>query len=124
LGVPKSENDIPNSVGRVIGAGAVVQLPYDFFATARVRHFGHVPLNEQGTATATAGDTTLVNLGAGYRYDKLKIAVDVFNVFDSRANDIAYFYTSRFPQDAPAEDGIMLHPVMPRQVRVTASLSF
>ena len=122
LGVPKSDNDIPNSVGRVIGAGAVVQLPHDFFATARVRHFGQVPLNEQGTANA--GDTTLVNLGAGYRYDKLKIAVDLFNVFDSRANDIAYFYTSRFPQDAPAEDGILLHPVMPRQVRVTASLSF
>jgi outer membrane receptor for Fe3+-dicitrate len=122
LDVPKGENDIPNSVGQVIGAGVVAKLPYDFFATARVRYFGHVPLNEQGTADA--GDTTLVNLGAGYQYQKLRIAVDVFNLFDSKANDIAYFYESRFPQDAPAEDGIMLHPVMPRQVRVTASLRF
>lgn len=122
LDVPKSENDIPNSVGTVIGAGAVAQLPYDFFATARVRHFGQVPLNEAGTAWA--GDTTLVNLGTGWQYRKFKLEVDVFNLFDSKANDIAYYYASAYPQGAPGVDGIMLHPVMPRQVRVTASLSF
>jgi hypothetical protein len=122
LDAPKRANDIPNSVGTVIGAGAVAQLPYDFFATARVRHFGQMPLNEAGTAWA--GDTTLVNLGAGYRYRKLKLEVDVFNLFDSRANDIAYYYESRYPRNAAAEEGIMLHPVMPRQVRVTASVSF
>jgi hypothetical protein len=121
-GVPGNRNDIPNSVGRVIGAGAVAQLPYDFFATVRVRDFGHVPLDEQGTAHA--GDTTLVNLGAGYQYRKFKLEVDVFNLFDSRSNDVAYYYTSRFPRDAPAVDGVMLHPVMPRQVRVTVSVSF
>ncbi|MGZ8218493.1 TonB-dependent receptor [Methylomagnum sp.] len=122
LGVPGNQNDIPNSVGRVIGAGALVKLPYDFFATARVRHFGHVPLNESNTATM--GDTTLVNLGAGYEYKKFKLEVDGFNLFDSRANDIAYFYESRYPQSAAAVEGVMLHPVMPRQVRVTASMSF
>jgi hypothetical protein len=122
LDVPKSENDIPNSVGTVIGAGAVAQLPYDFFATARVRHFGQVPLNEAGTAWA--GDTTLVNLGGGWQYQKLKLEVDVFNLFDSRANDIAYFYESRYPRNAAPQEGIMLHPVMPRQVRVSVSLSF
>jgi hypothetical protein len=120
--VPKGENDIPNSVGRVIGAGAVALLPHDFFATARVRYFGHVPLNEQGTAYA--GDTTLVNLGAGYQYRKLKLEVDVFNLFDSKANDIAYSYESRYPQNAAAAEGIMIHPVMPRQVRATVTLSF
>ena len=122
MGVPKSENDIPNSVGRLIGAGAVAQLPYDFFATVRVRNFGNVPLNEQGTAKA--GDTTLVNLGVGYQYRKLKLEVDVFNLFGSKSNDIAYYYTYAYPQGAPGTDGILLHPVMPRQVRATVSLSF
>ncbi len=120
--VPKNENDIPNSVGQVIGAGVVALLPYDFFATARLRYFGHVPLNETGSAYA--GDTTLVNLGVGYQYQKLKLEVDVFNLFDSKANDIAYFYESRYPQNAAAQEGTMIHPVMPRQVRATITLSF
>jgi hypothetical protein len=125
LNAPGQADDIPNSVGRVIGAGAVAQLPYDFFATARVRHFGHVPLIEDGSARA--GDTTLVNLGLGYQYQKLRLELDLFNVFDSKANDIAYYYASRLKgEPGPAEgiEGIMLHPVMPRQVRLTASLSF
>ncbi|CAI8734887.1 TonB-dependent receptor [Methylocaldum szegediense] len=120
---PRGANDIPNSVGRVISAGAVAELPYNVFATVRLRHFGHVPLTEDGNADA--GDTTLVNLGVGYRYRQLRLAVDVFNLFDSKSNDIAYYYTSRLPGE-PAEgiDGILKHPVMPRQVRVTASISF
>ncbi|CAL1239714.1 TonB-dependent receptor [Candidatus Methylocalor cossyra] len=125
LGVPGNAKDIPNSVGRVIGAGAALQLPYGFFASLRVRDFGRVPLNESGTAWA--GDTTLVNLGAGYQYQTLKLELDVFNLFDSRANDIAYYYTSRFPQNeqpASGVDGIMLHPVMPRQVRASVTIAF
>jgi outer membrane receptor protein involved in Fe transport len=89
----------------------------------RVRHFGHVPLTEDGSVDA--GDTTLVNLGAGYQYKQLKLGVDVFNLFDSKSNDIAYYYTSRLPgEPLDGVDGVLKHPVMPRQVRVTASLSF
>jgi hypothetical protein len=123
LDAPRDANAIPNSVGRVIGAGAVAQLPYDLFATLRVRDFGQVPLNEQGTAHA--GNTTLVNLGGGYRYRKFKLELDVFNLFDAKSNDIAYYYASHL-QGEPVSgvDGVMLHPVMPRQVRVTASLNF
>ncbi|MGX2031201.1 TonB-dependent receptor [Methylocaldum gracile] len=120
---PRGANDIPNSVGRVISAGAVAELPYNFFATVRLCHFGHVPLTEDGSVDA--GDTTLVNLGAGYQYRQLKLAVDVFNLFDSKSNDIAYYYTSRLPGEPPeGVDGVLKHPVMPRQVRVTASVSF
>jgi len=116
-------DNIPNSVGRVIGAGVVIELPYDLYATLRVRHFGHVNLIEDNTAYG--GDTTLLNLGTGYKYKDFKLELDVFNLLDSRANDIAYFYTSRL-QDEPAGgvNGIMKHVVMPRQVRVTASLQF
>lgn len=123
LKVTRGQDNIPNSVGRVIGAGLVAELPYDLFATLRVRHFGHVNLTEDNSAYG--GDTTLLNLGAGYKYRQFKLEVDVFNLLDSRANDIAYYYTSRL-QDEPAGgvDGIMKHVVMPRQVRVTASLQF
>jgi len=122
LNAPGNAQDVPQSVGTVIGSGAVIKFPYDIFGTIRVRHFGHVPLNEQGTAQQ--GDTTLVNLGAGYQYEKLKLEVDVFNLFDSKANDIAYFYQYAYPQGAAPVEGVLAHPVVPRQVRATVTLSF
>lgn len=122
LDVPHDLSHIPNSVGQVIGVGAVVMLPYDFFATARVRNFNDMPLNEQGSVYS--GNTTLVNLGAGYEYQQVKVEVDVFNLFDSKANDIAYYYESRYPQNADAQEGVMIHPVMPRQVRASLTVSF
>lgn len=123
LDEPSSANHIPNSVGRVISAGAVAELPYDLYLTLRLRHFGEVPLNEN--RTATMGDTTLVNLGAGYRYRQFKLQADVLNLLDSKQNDIAYYYTSRLSDEPTGGvDGILKHPVMPRMVRLTAGINF
>jgi len=128
VGVLDAENRIPNSVGRVISAGAVVDLPYGFFSTVRLRHFGDVPLNEAGTAWG--GDTSIVNFGTGYQHKAYKIEVDVFNLFGSTQNDIAYFYGYRLQGEAAgpnadgSTDGIIKHPVEPRMVRVTASVNF
>ncbi|MDD5272975.1 MAG: TonB-dependent receptor [Methylovulum sp.] len=128
VGVPAAENHIPNSVGRVISVGAVVALPSGLFGSLRLRHFGDVPLNN--TDTAWAGDTSIVNFGAGYQYKAYKVEVDVFNLFGSTSNDIAYFYGYRLQGEAVGSnadgstDGIIKHPVEPRMVRVSASVSF
>jgi hypothetical protein len=61
--------------------------------------------------------TTLVNLG-GCCTGKLRLGVNLFNVFDVRDADITYFYASRLPGE-PA-DGVEdrhIHPVRPRQLR-------
>jgi len=128
VGVPASENHIPNSVGRVISAGATVNLPSGLFSSLRLRHFGDVPLNETGSAWG--GDTSIVNLGLGYQQKTYKLEVDLFNLLGSTANDISYFYGYRLnneaagPNDDGSTDGIIKHPVEPRMVRVTASLRF
>jgi len=123
VGVPREANNIPNSVGRVISAGAVVQLPYQLFTTLRLRHFGSIPLNETGNLTA--GDTTLVNWGVGYEHKDLKLELDLFNLLGSKSNDTAYAYISRLPGEAAAGvDGILKHPVEPRMLRLTASVRF
>ncbi|NJD05273.1 MAG: TonB-dependent receptor [Methylococcaceae bacterium] len=135
MGVPKIANNIPNSVGRVISAGAVVQLPYNFYGTARLRHFGQMNLAETNYDAsgnkAYGGSTTLLTLGGGYQYQNYKVELDVFNVLNSRANDIAYDYTYNASPDPTGTriggtgvDGILKHPVMPRMVRVTASVNF
>jgi outer membrane receptor protein involved in Fe transport len=122
VGAPKQARHIPNSVGRVISAGAVVKLPYDFFTTLRLRHFGDVPLNETGSFYA--GNTTLVNWGFGYEHKAIKVELDLFNLFNSQRNDIAYAYSSQLQNETTPVDGMLKHVVEPRMVRVTASLRF
>ena len=121
--LPSSENNIPNSVGQVITSGATVLMPYGFFSTARLRHFSNVPLNEAGTAYM--GSTTLVNWNLGWQRDNLKLELGVFNLFDSKANDIAYYYQYRLPNQPPeGVEGKLIHPVEPRLFRGTISISF
>ncbi|MBN2701896.1 MAG: TonB-dependent receptor, partial [Methylothermaceae bacterium] len=118
------DDNIPNSVGRVVTGGATVDLPNGVFGSMRVRHFGAVPLNEQGTVDADS--TTVVNLGLGWRWrDRLRVELNVLNLFDSPDSDISYFYASRLPGE-PAEgvEDIHLHPVLPRQFRGTVQMFF
>ncbi|HWP00077.1 MAG TPA: TonB-dependent receptor [Methylococcus sp.] len=120
--LPSWQDRIPNSVGNVITGGATVQLPSGFWSTLRLRHFGNVPLNELGTAYP--GTTTLVNLGIGWQHENLKLSLDLFNLFDSKANDIAYFYAYRPSPSAEEVEGKLIHPVEPRMVRATLTVTF
>ncbi len=127
-GVPQDQSRVPNSVRRVITAGAVVDLSKGFFATSRLRHFGDVPLNVGNTLNA--GSTTLVSLGLGYQQDAYKLELDIFNLFNSKQNDIAYQDVYRTQNDVRlglnpnGVDGTTFHPVEPRMFRVSATLKF
>ncbi len=113
---------IPNSVGSVITAGATVVTPNGLFGSVRLRYFGDVPLDESGTFWA--GSTSIVNMSAGYQHKIFKVELDLFNVFDSTANDIAYAYDNAYPAGASSQYDIMKHPVEPRMVRGTITLNF
>ncbi len=125
LNAGTSANHVPNSVGRVITGGIIIDHPAGGFGAVRVRHFGAVPLNEAGTREA--GSTTLVNLELGWRFwqDRLRIALDGLNLTNSRDFDIAYFYASRLPGERQeGVEDVHFHPVMPRQFRGTVQLLF
>lgn len=113
---------IPNSVGRVVSAGATVVAPNGLFGTLRFRHFGVVPLDEQGVFWS--GDTNIVNLGAGYKQKWYKFEFNVFNLLGSQSNDIAYAYDYAYPNGAATTTGILKHPVEPRMVRGTITINF
>lgn len=117
-----TNNYIPNSVGTVITTGATIVAPNGVFGSVRLRHFGDVPLNESGTYWA--GNTSIVNLSSGYQYRKYKVEIDLFNIFGSTANDIAYAYDYRYPAGTDSQYGIMKHPVEPRMVRGTITVNF
>ncbi len=113
---------VPNSVGRVISVGAVAQAPNGLFATVRLRHFGDSPLDEAGEYWA--GDTNVLNIGAGYTQKAYKLEVDVFNLLGSVSSDIAYAYESRLPGETDAVNGVLRHPVEPRMIRGTLTVNF
>ena len=121
-------DDIPNSIGRVITAGVTVDHPSGLFGSLRMRHFGDSPLT--GDGSVKADPTTVFNLKAGFRHGKgLELALNVFNLFDSRDPDISYFFASCLPGELPGCAGtgvedVHSHPVEPRQVRGTLSWRF
>lgn len=118
------DDEIPNSVGQVITAGGTVDFPNGIFGALRLRHFGDVPLIEDGSVEA--GSTTVVNLQGGYRLrEDLSLQLDVLNLLDSEDSDIAYFFDSRLVGE-PAEgvSDLHFHPVEPRAFRVTLNYRF
>jgi outer membrane receptor protein involved in Fe transport len=87
-----------------------------------LRHFGAAPLIEDGSARSRP--TTLVNLGGYWRRGRLKLGLDVLNLFDANDADITYFYTSRLRGErSEGVDDYHLHPVEPRQVRASVRLA-
>jgi hypothetical protein len=116
LDTTPDQDFIPGAVSNVVAAGATIDLPSGLSGSIRLRHFGSAPLIEDGSVRSDG--TTLVNLGGYFRTGKLRLGLDLFNVFDPRDAGITYFYASRLPGE-PA-DGVEdrhIHPVEPRQVR-------
>jgi len=114
-------NDIPGAVESTIAVGAAGDFANGLFGSLRLRHFGARALIEDGSIESDP--TTLVNLQTGYEWlafpwGDLTFTLDVLNLFDSRDDDITYFYASRLngEPDEGIED-IHSHPVEPITVR-------
>ncbi|HKS55992.1 MAG TPA: TonB-dependent receptor [Steroidobacteraceae bacterium] len=114
---------IPGAVESVASVGLAVDHPSGWFGGARLRHFGAAPLIEDDSVRSNP--TTLVNLEAGYHItDNLQLSAALFNVFDSRDNDITYLYESQLPGEAQPVNDIHFHPVEPRTFRLTLRATF
>jgi outer membrane receptor protein involved in Fe transport len=117
-------DDIPGSLGSVLSFGVTLDELGRWSGGFDIRHFGPRALIEDGSIRSTS--TTLAYARAGYRLTpRLRVTVDVFNVFDRRASDIDYYYVSRLPGE-PIEgvSDVHFHPVEPRSVRLTLQHSF
>lgn len=115
---------IPGAVGTVVSAGVTVDSVRHLFGSLRWRYFGPRPLIEDDSVRSAS--TSLVNLQAGYRFtSNVRLAVDVFNLFDADASDIDYFYASRLPgEPAAGIDDIHFHPTLPRTARASLIVGF
>jgi outer membrane receptor protein involved in Fe transport len=118
-------NRVPGAVNRVASVGlAYAPEAGRWFGDVQLRYFGPRDLIEDGSQRSQA--TTATYLRLGYRPTRdTRIALDVFNLFDRKASDIDYFYTSRLAGEPAA--GIAdrhFHPVEPRTLRVSVGFSF
>lgn len=122
-GDPEAGDRIPNALEYVVTAGATVRVTEDSNAQVTVRRLGPAPLIEDNSARSKS--STIVNLAYTYNLGPAALSVDVLNLFNSKDNDITYFYTSRLPGE-PAEgvDDTHFHPVESRQVRVGVRYAF
>ena len=112
------EDRIPGAVPVVLAGGVSAQLGRGLTLSARLRHFGAAPLIEDGSQKSDP--TTLVNAGLYWERGPFRVGADILNLFDARDADITYYYPSRLPGE-PA-DGVEdrhIHPVEPRQIRVS-----
>ncbi|MBK1658564.1 TonB-dependent receptor [Paracraurococcus ruber] len=114
-------NRIPGAPSLVLAAGATWDEGPGWFGATRLRVFGPRPLTEDGKETSRT--TALVNARLGYRFDRgITLQLDAFNLFNTKASQIDYFYTSRLPGEPAA--GVAdrhFHPVEPLAVRVTVA---
>ncbi len=123
--LPDGQNHIPGALDTAGELGISAAFP-NWNASARIRHLGPHPLIEDNSVRGPA--TTLVNFRAAWTPNNfwgLEIYGELLNAFDSKDNDIAYFYATRFPGE-PAEgiEGLNSRIVEPRQVRVGLTKRF
>ncbi|MDB5820304.1 MAG: TonB-dependent receptor [Rhizobacter sp.] len=115
---------IPGAIDTVASLGVTVTDLGPWFGQFQLRYFGPRPLIEDDSQRSKS--TTLASARVGYKLTKdLRVALDVFNLFDRKASDIDYFYTSRLPgEPAAGVDDTHFHPVEPRSVRLTLTMNF
>ncbi len=84
----------------------------------RLRHFGARPLTEDNSVRSKP--STLVNLQASYKFDrKIRLSLEVLNLFDRKTSDIDYWYESQLTGEAVAAPDTHAHPAEPRTLRLT-----
>jgi len=117
-------NYIPEALQATAQAGITVQNLGPWTASIFGRYFGPRYLTQDGSIQSNS--TTVFNLQATYQLNPgARIRFDVFNLFNAKTNDIAYYYTSRLPGE-PAEgvNDIHFHPMESRSFRLGLLCNF
>jgi len=120
---------IPGALERMAQVGITVEDLGRWFGSIQMRYLGSRPLIEDNSVRSDS--TTITNARVGYKFtNKVRVQLDVLNLFGSKDSDIAYFYASCLRSElgsaacpaAALRDGvedIHFHPVEPRQFRLT-----
>jgi outer membrane receptor protein involved in Fe transport len=117
-------NYIPGAIEGVASAGVSVNNLRGFLGSVRLRYFGPRALIEDDSVRSRS--STLVNLKVGWQAAPwARLTLDVYNLFNTQASDIDYYYTSRLPGEPLAGvDDVHFHPVDSRTIRAGLTVTF
>lgn len=117
-------NLIPGAPDFVGSGGVTLGGETGWFGALRVRSLGPRPLISDGSVWSTF--TTTLNGRLGYVFDSgIKINLDAYNLLNTKASQIDYYYVSRLQGEAA--EGVAdrhFHPVEPLAFRLTVSKTF
>ena len=120
--LPNAANRIPGAIEEVIAGGFVAKYKQTSLAM-RLRHFGSYSLIEDNSVRADP--LTVVNARLEYQIGRIELAADLLNVFNAKDNEIEYFYASRLRgEPAGGIEDRHVRPIEPRQLRVSAKVTF
>jgi hypothetical protein len=111
--------EIPNAPLMIIDGGLTYR-NRRWESSLRLRHFGRAPLVEDGSVRSAAYTTLDARLG--WKGEHWGIHLDVFNLTNRAWNDITYDYAYRHPGETAASVGPVIHPGLPRTLRLGVSL--
>jgi hypothetical protein len=89
----------------------------------RFRYFGRRPLIEDYSITSQP--TGLFDMQVGYQVtERMQLRFDIFNLFNSKAHDVDYFYASQLANESAPVFDVHYHPVEPLSARFTVNFTF
>jgi len=116
-------NFVPEAAKIIAGAEIAVHDLGPWDGGLRFRYFGPRPLIEDGTVRS--GPTALFDARVGYSLnDRIHLSLDLFNLFNSRAHQIDYFYPSQLANEASPVFDIHFKQVEPTSARLTLTAAF
>jgi len=109
---------IQNAIPTVFNGGIAYDSPRGLSAALRLRYFSRQPVTDDGSIQGPS--STLVYAQIGKQLNpKTRLALDVFNLFNAKVDDIAYDYTYQVAPNAAPQTGLVVHPAEPREVRLS-----
>lgn len=122
-GDPPEGDRIPNAIGEVISAGATWRMSDASTLSLTWRRLGSAALVEDNSLRSRP--SSLVNALFVQSLGPASLMVEVLNLTDSQADDIAYAYASRLPNEpAGGVEDVHFHPVEPRTLRAVLKINF
>jgi hypothetical protein len=115
---------IANAPTFIGSLGALIDNLGPWFGGLQWRDLGSYPVND-GVEHPEDKGYSEVNVDAGYKLGPhLKLQASLYNLFNSKADAAAYFYTSRLVPTGPDVTGLQVHPLEPISGRFTATYIF
>ena len=117
VGHPAGGDRIPNALEYVLTGGVTARITPRTVVTITGRSLGPAPLIEDNSARSRT--STLFNGLVDHNFGRFKVKLEVLNLFDSRGDEIRYFYTSRLNGEASfGADDYHFHAFEPRTFRI------